>query len=220
MKHTSLIRNVNRNLSFIAILMLAWQANAVYAEEAPLHTIPKAESPDRYFIGSSASMLANLSTNRSPNYYQLDVGYKLNPKESIIVSASTFRYFAPLGIPFGPSHGAASEDYPGSVKACGIGIGYQRFVTEQVFTSIHAMSLSQSYRDTANNEIQKGSQLLLDAKLGYHMEFFDKKFYLEPTIGVLYWPVNTNVPASFAARDNKWKNYFLFDPSINFGMNF
>lgn len=222
MKHTSIIRTVNRSLPFVAIttLFLALQVGSVNAQETSTSAVSQEESSDRCFIGSSAFMLMNLSKTDSPHYYQLDVGYELNDKEAIIVHAATWRYHAPLGIPYGSSYGAASEDYPGSVRSSGIGIGYRRFVTEQFFASVHATAFRQTYMDTANNEIQKGTQLFMQYKVGYHMDFFDNQFYLEPAITATHWPVNTNLPASFAAQDKKWNNYFLFEPNLNFGMSF
>ena len=35
-----------------------------------------------------------------------------------------------------------------------------------------------------------------------------------------YWPVYTNLPASFAERENKWHNYFFHEPGFNFGFKF
>jgi hypothetical protein len=200
-------------------LGFALQAGTVNAEESFLPAAPQMATQSQCFIGSSAFMLANFSKD-SPDYYQLDLGYKLNSQEVILLHATTWKYDAPLGIPYGASFGSAAEKYPGYVRAHGIGMGYQRFVWEQVFASVHATAFQQRYLDQGGREIQKGTQLFLQAKVGYHMEFFGNQFYLEPAISFNHWPVNTNLPASFAARENKWKNYFLFEPSLNFGMNF
>lgn len=189
------------------------------ADELPAQPVNREASDEKCFVGSSAFMLANLAPD-SPSFYQLDLGYMLNPEEAVLLHATTWKYDAPLGIPYGSSYGSAAEKYPGSVKSYGIGVGYQRFIWKQVFASIHATAFQQRYLDKNNREIQKGSQLFLQMKVGYHMEFFAKQFYLEPAIAFNHWPINTNVPESFAKYEQKWPKYFLFEPSLNFGMYF
>ncbi len=57
-------------------------------------------------------------------------------------------------------------------------------------------------------------------RLGYHLELFKKRFYVEPFVAFNYWPINTNLPESFAKMENKWPDYFLFEPGLNFGIKF
>jgi len=57
-------------------------------------------------------------------------------------------------------------------------------------------------------------------RLGYHFEFFKNRVYLEPSVAFNYWPIDTNFPASFSAIENKWPDYFLLEPGLNFGIKF
>jgi len=74
--------------------------------------------------------------------------------------------------------------------------------------------------DDQNEKIQSGFQLYLQARIGYRLELFEKRFFLEPSISFNYWPINTNFPNKFLEKENNWPNYFLFEPHLNFGINF
>ncbi len=88
----------------------------------------KPDSPSRrFFIGTSAFMAGNLFAN-PPDFYQLDFGYWLTPKDAVIITAKTWKYPAPLGIPYGPTFGSKDEEFPGYVRAFGIGVDYQRML--------------------------------------------------------------------------------------------
>ncbi len=57
-------------------------------------------------------------------------------------------------------------------------------------------------------------------RFGYHLDFYSKRFFIDPSIAITNWPINTNVPKSFAAIEKKWPNYFLFEPGLHVGFNF
>ncbi len=173
----------------------------------------------RHFIGSSLFMLANLFPN-SGSFYQLNYGYRLTPKDVVSVEVKTWRYKAPLGIPYGPSYEAEKENYPGSVRSIGLALAYQRFLWRDFYTAVHAASFLQTYRNEKKEKIQDGYQLFCTFRLGYHLKLFKNKFFLEPSIAATYWPVNTNMPASFEVKEKKWNNYFLVEPGLHFGMKF
>jgi len=44
--------------------------------------------------------------------------------------------------------------------------------------------------------------------------------YIEPQIHCQYWPIDSNTPQSFKEIDDKWNNYFLFEPNLYIGVNF
>jgi len=69
----------------------------------------------------------------------MNYGYRITPKDAIIVEAITWQYFAPLGIPFGASYGNADENFPGIVRDYGIGMAYQRFFWKGMFSAVHAV---------------------------------------------------------------------------------
>ena len=57
-------------------------------------------------------------------------------------------------------------------------------------------------------------------RLGYHVPLFKNRFFIEPSVAVTHWPINTNVPESFAALEHKWPKYFLLEPGLHFGYKF
>jgi hypothetical protein len=164
-------------------------------------------------------MLGNLSSD-SPDFYQLDFGYWFSKKDAIILTAKTWKFSAPLGIPYGSSYGDKEQEYPGYVRAFGIGVDYQRILWKGLFSTFQVNPFYQRYNSTNKEKIQSGFQLFLVFRLGYHLDLFKKCFYIEPSVACNYWPINTNLPESFKIKENKWPNYFLFEPGLNFGINF
>jgi hypothetical protein len=166
----------------------------------------------RHSIGSSLFLLGNIGD--SVRFMQLNYGYRLTPKDNLIVEAITWTYYEPLG-----TFGSSEEYYPGKVRAIGIGLGYQRFLWKNLYTTVEPTFFLQQFYDTNDNEIQKGFQLYLQFHLGYRFEFFNKRFFVEPAYALKYWPVNTNFPDSFAGIEDGAPKYG-FEPSLNFGFRF
>ncbi|MGE5428309.1 MAG: hypothetical protein ACM3O8_10470 [Methylococcaceae bacterium] len=176
----------------------------------------------KFFIGSSFFILGNFIPDdpNPPDFIQLNFGYRISPKDAISLEAKTWRYAWPLGIPYGKSFEAPEEKYPGYIRDFGIGLVYQRFLWKGIYASIDAMNTLQRYVNEDNVKIQNGYQLFMTYRLGYHLELFKNRFFIEPSVAMTHWPVRTNVPESFAKLDNKWPNYFLFEPGLHFGINF
>lgn len=173
----------------------------------------------RHFIGSSLFMVANVTPN-PPSFFQLNYGYRLSRKSALSVEAITWRYSAPLGIPWGPSFGKAEEEYPGRVRGVGVGIAYQRLLWRGLYAQAHALPLLQRYTDTNGARLQDGFQLFTTFRSGYQLKLFSDRWFLEPSVAATAWPINTGVPAAFAALDRKWNRYFLFEPGLHFGRRF
>jgi hypothetical protein len=74
----------------------------------------------------------------SPEYVQLNVGYRITPKDVVSFDFKRSIYTWPIGIPFGPSFDAPGLNYPGHARILAPTIGYQRFWWKGVFTSLHA----------------------------------------------------------------------------------
>ena len=172
----------------------------------------------KWFVGSSLLMLGNFS-KISPEYVQLNFGYRITPKDVISLDFKRSIYTWPIGIPFGPSFDAPGLNYPGHARILAPTIGYQRFLWKGAFTSVHALNAFETYYDQNKNKIGNGYTLYLNFHLGYQLQFFKNRFFFEPAIGCSYWPVRTNVPESFKSVENKWNNYFI-QPGLNFGFNF
>lgn len=197
---------------FLAVFTLVYAAS-VQAQVAD-HEVSR-----RHFIGSSGFMLFN-ALPEAPDFFQLNYGYWLTNKDVLSIEAITWKYNAPLGIPYGPAMGSSEEAYPGYVREFGVGAAYQRFIWRDLYVAGHALPLLQQYHDENGKEIQEGFQLFLTLRMGYHVRLFQDRFFIEPSVAATHWPINTNVPASFAEKDNKWPNYFLLEPGLHFGVKF
>ena len=75
------------------------------------------------------------------------------------------------------------------------------------------------YFDEQGTKIQNGFQLYLQLAVGYRFELFKERFYVEPAYALKYWPIDTNLPADFAAIEEGTPNT-IFEPSLNFGFRF
>lgn len=187
---------------------------------ASAQTVSEEAFTPRYFIGSTLFIIATPILSPSPEYYQLNFGYVLSPKEVVSIEAITWAYHAPLGIPYGPDLGDEHFDFPGKVKAFGLGLAYKRFLWKGIYGQVHATALRQNFLDEAGDKIQSGFQLFNTLRFGYHIKLFKNRLFLEPSIAATSWPINTNLPASFQVEEDKWNKYFLFEPGLHFGINF
>ena len=203
---------INKTFLLVAILLTTLSAFGKSTTEV--------DNYKKHFIGSSAFILANLSPDDSPNYYQLNYGYRITPKDVISIEAITWEYKAPLGIPYGKDYENKNSNYPGIVQSYGIGIAYKRFLWKDLYSAFHLSMFHQNYLDTDRKKIQSGFQLFTTSRIGYQFKFADNTFFIEPSLAVTFWPINTNLPESFQAEEDKWNNYFLFEPGLHFGINF
>jgi hypothetical protein len=201
------------------VLATSLQVIAQYAETDSTQHTETDSTYKRWFIGSSLFLLGNFSTVNNPEYVQLNVGYRITPKDVVHFKFKRSIYSWPLGIPFGPDFDAPGLNYPGHARILAPQIGYQRFWWKGLYTSITAMNAFEKYFDENNKTIGNGYTLYLDFYLGYQFKFFNNRFFFEPAIGISYWPVRTNVPESFKAVEKKWPIYFI-QPGLDFGFNF
>ena len=205
---------MQKKILFFALTLMVASTLQVKAQNAKQDSIYK-----KWFFGSTLYELGNLDQNNNPEYVQLNVGYRITPKDVVSFEFKRSIYTWPIGIPFGPSFVAPGLNYPGHARILAPTIGYQRFWWKGVYTSVHALSAFEKYMDENNKKIGNGYTLYLDFYLGYQFNFFKNRFFFEPAIGISYWPIRTNVPASFKAVEQKWPNYFI-QPGLDFGFNF
>lgn len=173
----------------------------------------------RWYVGSSLYLLGNLDRVNKPEYVQLNVGYRLTPKDVISIEFKRSIYAWPIGIPFGPSFDAPGLNYPGHARILAPTVGYQRFWWKGVYTSIYALNAFEKYMDQDKKKIGNGYTLYLNFHLGYQFRFWENRFFFEPAMGCSYWPVRTKVPEVFKAVESRWPNYFI-QPGLHFGFNF
>lgn len=175
----------------------------------------------KYFIGSQAFMVFTPLLDPSPEYYQLNFGYRISPRDEISMEGITWTYQGPLGRPYGPDYEKAESSFPGDVKALGCGLAYKRLLWKGAYVQLHSIAFRQIYRDEDKQEIQKGFQLFNVFRLGYHFKLFkNKRWFITPSVAATYWPVNTNLPESFQMLKDQWPKYFLFEPGLHFGYTF
>jgi len=185
---------------------------AMFSVMAFCQTEKKDSAFRRHTIGSTLFLLGNIGD--SVNYFQLHYGFQLTPKDNIIAEVITWTFYEPEG-----TYMHSKEYYPGKVRAYGVGLGYQRFLWKNLFTTVEPTFFLQQFYNTDNKKIQKGFQLYLQFILGYRFEFFNKRLFVEPAYAIKYWPVNTNFPESFAAIESGAPKYKC-EPSLNFGFRF
>jgi hypothetical protein len=175
----------------------------------------------KWFIGSTLLELGNFIPNdeNPPEFVQLNVGYRITPKDVVSFRFKRSIYAWPLGIPFGPSFDKPGLNLPGKARIIGPALGYQRFLWKGAYTSLYAMSAFEKYTDLNKKKIGNGYTLYLDYYLGYQFKLFNNRFFIEPAIGISYWPIRSNIPASFKAAEKAWPNYFI-QPGFDFGVNF
>lgn len=152
--------------------------------------------------------------------YEFHFGYAITPRDKIGVKAATWKLFAPMGIPlWDPDFQKESQFFPGKLVERGIGITYQRLLWKGLFAQIEILPLWKTYLDTNDNKIGDGFKLYTTYHAGYHFSLFKNRLYLEPQIHCNYWPIDTKAPQGFQEKENKWNNYFLFEPNLYIGVN-
>ncbi len=172
----------------------------------------------KFFLSSSAFMLANLDrTDEPPDFYQLNFGYQLTKKDVVSIELITWKYYAPLGIPWDKMSNK-SNLFPGRVHAVGGGLAYQRFLRGNIYSALHATWFKQKYLDTSGAKLSEGEQLFLTLRLGYHFKIGTFAF-IEPNVAVTHWPINTGLPSSFQAQEDRWGK-FQVEPGLHFGFPF
>lgn len=176
----------------------------------------------KYFIGSTLFMLANLNTKdlNSPDFYQINFGYRITAKDAVSIETKTWKYAWPLGIPYGKDFEASEEKFPGYIREYGIALAYQRFWWKGLFTAIHIMNAKQTFIDNDGDKIKNGYQMFNSYRLGYHFKFFKNNIFIEPSLAVTHRPFQSKMPESFEQLNNKWSKFFIGEPGLHFGINF
>ena len=200
------------SLSLFLLLCSTLTTQAQYAEGEPDY--PK------FFVGSTFFMLGNLLPENRPDFVQLNLGYRLTPKDVVSVELKTWKYAWSLGIPYGDAFEAPEWQFPGYIREYGFALAYQRFWWKGLYTGIHVMNAWQSFVGTDGVQIDRGFQLFNTYRLGYHVKLFKGRAFLEPSIAVTHRPFHTEMPAGFAALDDQWGKFFVGEPGLHFGINF
>ena len=161
----------------------------------------------------------------STRHLELHVKRNLDNKNIIGVKVAYWRLFQPMGITWWDGIldvlETESEFYPGHVREMGVGITYQRMLWKGLFATVEVLPQFQTYTDLNGDKIGNDFKLYTSYHLGYHIAFGKKKhFFIEPQVNCMYWMLDNNAPDGFKQLDDKWRNYFLFEPQIYLGWSF
>jgi len=174
----------------------------------------------KYFVGSTFFMLGNLAKVNRPDFVQLNLGYRLTPRDVVSLELKTWKYAWSLGIPYGENYQAEEEEFPGYIREYGVAIAYQQYWCKGLYARIHVMSAWQTFTDTDSKKIDRGFQIFNTYRPDYHFKLFKDRFFNEPSINVTHRPIHTDMPESFKSLDDKWPKYFIGEPGLHFGFNF
>lgn len=158
-------------------------------------------------------------------HIELHVKRNLDNKNIIGLKLATWRLFQPMGILWWDGLldkvDSGSEYYPGHVRETGIGFSYQRMLWKGLFATVEVLPQYKTYLDEDGDKLGNGFKLYNSLHIGYHLAFGkSKRFFLEPQIHSQFWVFDTNTPEGFKQLDDKWKNYFLFEPNLYLGFKF
>ena len=205
--------------NWISVIILAVMLGNTTQLKA--QNIQKDTTHSQFFIGSTFFMLANLiPDDNSPEFVQLNLGYRFSPKDAVSLELKTWTYRWPLGIPYGPLKEAPEEKFPGSVKEYGVALAYQHFWWKGFYTGVHVMNAWQTFKDNEGKKIDTGFQIFNTYRVGYHFKFLKDRIFIEPSIAVTHRPYHSEMPASFKQLDDKWSKFFIGEPGLHFGFNF
>ena len=172
------------------------------------------------FIGSTLFMLGNFATKNRPDFVQLNIGYRITGRDVVSLELKTWKYAWPLGIPYGPSREAPSEQFPGYIRERGFALAYQRFLWKGLYAGVHVMCAWQTFVGTEEQRIDDGFQIFNTYRVGYHIKLFRDRFFIEPSIAITHRPYHTAMPEAFEELDRKYSPFFYGEPGLHVGFNF
>ncbi len=175
----------------------------------------------KYFVGSTMFLLGNLASKNSPDFVQLNLGYRITGKDVVSLELITWKYAWPLGMnPYSnKSYGRPEEEFPGYIREYGLALAYQRFFWKGLYASLHVMPTLQTFKDENGKKVDNGFQLFCTNRIGYHIKLFKDRFFIEPSVGIAYRPCHTEMPDGFKQKDDKWPKYTP-EPGLHFGFKF
>ena len=213
-----------KNLFILLLILIAISTSA----QNTIHVNKVVEPSPKFRLSIPLITLLNIGKGDiKTNTHHIELHFKrqLSPKDIIGVKFATWRLFQPMGIQWWDGLldkiDTESEFYPGFLRETGLGISYQRMLWKGLFATIEVLPQYKTYLDESNTKIGNGFKLYTSYHLGYHISFGkNKRFFIEPQIHCQNWMIDTNAPEEFKELDDKWRNHFLFEPNIYFGVKF
>ena len=212
-------KRITTALLFAMFLTQAFSQNS---DQSTMNSIKDKMPYHKFSVSTTYLTFVNFGKEETnTHHYELHFGYQLTPKDKIGIKVATWKMFAPMGMPMKEQlKFDESNFYPGRLRETGLGVTYQRMLWKGLFTTVEILPQLKTYLDENDSKIGNGFKLYTSYHLGYHFRLFKNRMYIEPQIHCNYWPIDTNTPPSFQEKDNKWNNYFLFEPNIYIGVNF
>ena len=209
-------------LSIFVLVLIVHSSFSQSSQETPN------DSTLLYRIRVSTTWLsfANFGEEKTnTQHYEVHLKYSLTSKDIVGVKFATWSLFQPMGILWWDGLldklESESEFYPGRLREIGLGVTYQRMVWKGLFVTIEILPQFKTYLDENNTRIGNGFKLYTSYHIGYHIPLFEKKnIFIEPQIHFQNWMIDTNTPSEFKSLDDKWRNYFLFEPNLYIGIKF
>lgn len=170
-------------------------------------------------------LLVDWNKRTSIQMIEFHVKRNLDHKNIIGVKLATWRLFQPMGIQWWDGLldkvDSGSEFYPGHVRETGLGITYQRMLWKGLFATVEMLPQFQTYMNLDGDKIGNGFKLYNSYHIGYHIAFGkNKRLFIEPQVHSQHWMFDNNAPDGFKQLDAKWRNHFLFEPNLYFGVKF
>lgn len=212
-----------RKFLLVLAIGVSWSANAeVSGAKTDSSALSNSAKAYKSSILTTWLSFANFGEEKTNTHHiELHYRYQLTQKDVLGVKFATWKLFAPMGIQmWEPQFLNESEFYTGRLREIGIGFTYQRFLWKRLYASAEILPLVKTYLDTNNVKIDNGFKLYTTYHLGYHFSFLKNRLFVEPQIHGNYWPADTKGPKEFEEFDNRWSNYFLFEPNIYIGVSF
>ncbi|MBR9917514.1 hypothetical protein GYB29_07500 [bacterium] len=216
------MKNLFTILSILSTMIAFAQNDSLNLKENPVTHKYRISTP--YFILTDP-IGGGWKDRTSTQMIELHAKRNLDNKNIVGVKFATWRLFQPMGITWWDGLldklETESEFYPGYVRETGIGLSYQRMLWKGLFGTVEVLPQFQTYMDLEGNKIKNGFKVYNSYHLGYHVAFGKKKrIFIEPQVHCQHWMFDNNAPDGFKQLDNKWRDYFLFEPNIYVGINF
>ena len=175
----------------------------------------------RWFVGSTLFLLGNFAPTNPPDFAQLNIGYRVTSKDVVTLEPKTWKYAWPNGIhPFlNKSYGKPEEKFPGYVREHGVSVAYQRFLHKGLYAELNVMPTWQNFVSDAGNTLDSGFQIFNTYRVGYHINLFNDRFFIQPSIAITHRAYHTRLPDGFKQLDDKWSKFVIGEPGFHFGYN-
>lgn len=201
------------SIAMVLMMTVTLHLNAQYASTDSTY--------NKWFIGSTIFLLGNFATTNSPDFAQVNIGYRITGKDVITLEPKTWKYAWPNGIHpfFNKSYGKPEEEFPGYVREYGISVSYQRFFTKGLYTEVNVMPTLQNFVNENSEKNDNGFQVFNTYRIGYHIKLFKDRCFIQPSLAITHRAYHTKLPDGFKQLDDKWSKFVFVEPGLHFGIN-